>query len=317
MPYPWTIAAAAALLVLAGPARGQAVAPLPGEAAACAGPADPLAAALCADPAARLADRRRALVYEALRHQLHPAQRPGLEADARAFEAFLRQHCLPGGQPDPACLLRAQEAKRDDLRRWLQPPATEEAEREPGAAEALNARFGLPGAPEARREAIAALQARAGLTAHGFLDDRTAGLPPVPPVVPQAVPPALSQPALPQAGPGASARPAAPPSAEGPPAGTVWLPRFPAALGARYAITRCNAPTATWVGNALRIGDVAEHGESYEIFADRERFYLLPPAGAPRILEGLPDGRLRLSGAIPPALARLGVTPGKALRRCD
>ncbi|SHK16234.1 hypothetical protein SAMN02745194_04320 [Roseomonas rosea] len=281
------IAAALAALLSSSAALAQAPAPLPGDPAACAAPSGPIAAATCADPAARLADRRRALAYEALRHQLHPAQRPGLEADARAFHAFITEQCQPAGTPDPACIARAHATKRDDLRRWLQPPAAEEADRDPEAAEALNARLGLPTAsPEARREAIAALQRGAALPPTGFLDARTAALPPPP-----------------------SPANAAPPN-------TVWLPRFPPALNARYAVTRCNAPTASWTGNTLRIGNLPEPGETYEIFADAERFYLLTPAGPPRILEGLPDNSLRLSGAIPPALSRMGVKPGQLLRRC-
>ncbi|MBP0446462.1 hypothetical protein J8J14_16930 [Roseomonas sp. SSH11] len=290
------LAALAGLLALAlpQPSRAQSAASVPpGAAAACDPSPDPLATATCADPAARLADRRRALAHEALRHQLHPAQRAGLEADARAFGTFLQTHCLPQGRADPACIARAHAAKREDLRRWLQPPATDEADRDPVEAEALAARLaarGIPQAPpEAQRDAIAALQRQAGLPPTGFLDSATA---------------ALAAPAPPPAPAGAL-----PPDA-------VWLPRFPAALNTRFALTGCDGPAISWAGNALRIGEIAEPGESYEIFADPERFYLLPPAGPARILEGLADGTLRLSGAIPPALARRGVRPGTILRRC-
>ncbi|WP_338661983.1 peptidoglycan-binding domain-containing protein [Pararoseomonas sp. SCSIO 73927] len=304
-------AAACSPALAQGPSRGAIGAPVgvasqaapqeapPGTATDCAPSPTPgtVAAALCADPAARAADRRRALAYEALRHQLHPSQRPGLEADARNFQAFLETGCRPGGTPDPACIARATAAKRDDLLRWLQPPAREEAERDPDAAAALESR--LPAALEARREAIAALQRRAGLPPTGLLDSRTAAL------VPRPATPSAQ--ALPTNG-----------APTAPPAGTVWLPRFPFALNARYAVQDCGGPAVTWYGGGLHLGGRAVPGETnYAIFADEQRFYLFPATGGPaRILEGQPDGGMRLSGAIPAALAGRGITPGIVLRRC-
>ncbi|WP_458097577.1 hypothetical protein [Roseomonas sp. WA12] len=348
------IALAAVPHALAQPAPPRPAAP-PGAPASCDPPAGPLAAATCADPAARLADRRRAQAYAALRHQLVPAQREGLETDARSFEAFLIASCRPA---DPACLARSNEAKREDLRRWLQGPALEEADRPAAEAAALDRRLAARAIPAAfavaptanpadtdpRREAIAALQRSAGLPSHGFLDARTAALTtapsgqasatPVPPATepgpqPSAPPAASAQaaathstaapnPAVPTPGTAAPAQPAsalsdalraAPPDA-------VWLPRFPPALNARYALGSC-ATTASWTGTGLRIEERPVPGENYEIYADPQRFYLLPPGGTARIIEGLPDGTLRLTGTIPPALAARGVTPGAALRRCN
>ncbi|MBB5692921.1 hypothetical protein FHS87_000940 [Roseomonas pecuniae] len=290
-------------LLIAPPALSQAPAAPPGAAVSCEVPPDALSAATCADPAARGADRRRARTYEALRHALQPVQRPGLETDARGFEAFLAANCAPGGRPDPACLARAHEAKREDLRRWLTGPALEEADRAGEEAEALEGRLaaaGIPPAPAARREAIAALQGRGGLPATGFLDGRTVALLPAAPARPS----------------GGAAPPA--PSATAPPPGTVWLPHFPPALNERYALSGCGAAgTASWIGNGLRLGGRPVPGETgYEIYADPQRFYLLPPGGPARVIEGLPDGSLRLSGTIPPALAARGIQPGATLRRC-
>ncbi|MBP0493652.1 lysozyme inhibitor LprI family protein [Pararoseomonas indoligenes] len=296
-------AAACTPALAQAPAQPQPDQSQPGAPATCnpAPAAGTVAAALCSDPAARASDRRRAGAYEALRHQLHPAQRPGLEADARAFQAFLETQCRPGGTADAACIARATAAKREDLLRWLQPPAREEAERDPDAQAALESR--LPAAPEARREVIATLQRGAGLPATGFLDARTAAL-----VLPPAPQPTGAPPTQPP--------PAEPPTA--PPPDTVWLPRFPAALNARYAVSDCGAPTATWIGGGLYFGNRPVSGETrYAIFADEQRFYLFPAGGGPaRILEGQTDGSMRLSGTIPPALASRGVTPGTVLRRC-
>ncbi|MCR0984287.1 peptidoglycan-binding domain-containing protein [Roseomonas populi] len=314
------LAAACSSALAQGPAQTSSTQAPPGNPATCDPRPAPgsIAAALCADPAARTADRRRAQAYEALRHQLHPAQRPGLEADAGAFLAFLETQCRPAGTPDAACIARAAAAKRDDLIRWLQPPAREEAERAPEAQAELESR--LPPDPETRREAIAALQRAAGLPATGFLDSRTAALVPTrpnTPAAPTASAPAPAVASLPLPPPQAPAiTPADTPTA--PPAGTVWLPRFPAALNARYALTECGAPTLTWFGGGLYIGNRPVPGETdYAIFADEQRFYLFPPAGGPaRIVEGQPDGSMRLSGAIPAALVGRGVSPGTVLRRC-
>ncbi|WP_140886347.1 peptidoglycan-binding domain-containing protein, partial [Muricoccus nepalensis] len=273
--------------------------PPPASLSGAEAPPDALAAALCADPAARLADRRRAQAYRVLHDQLPPAQKPGLEADARSFAAFLAATCAREG-PDAACLARAHAAKREDLRRWLLPEAREEADRDPAEAEALDRRLaarGIPAEPPARRrEAIAALQRAAGLPPSGFLDARTA---------------AAAEPPRP-----------APAPAPGLPAGAFWSPALPALLQESYALTTCAEPTLTWLGRGLLLGGRPLPGESgYEIYGHEgpqgDQVFLVPRGGTPRVVEVRRDGTLRLSGTIPPALAERGVTPETALQRCE
>ncbi|WP_198379335.1 hypothetical protein [Roseomonas sp. KE2513] len=286
--------------------------PRPGAAMACDPPPDALLAAACADPGARLADRRRAQAYDTLIDQLPPAQRPALEADARAFAEFLAANCAQPA-PDLACLTRAQEAKREDLRRWLLPEAREEADRDPAetaaVARALAAR-GIPAEPASRRrEAIVALQRGAGLTPSGFIDDRTAILlTRSPPPAPQTVP------APPAAAPTRSNPSGLPPEA-------FWVSTLPPVLADHYAVTTCSEPTVTWLGRGMLIGNQPVPGEAgYEIYGTEstngDRIYLLPRGGQPRVIEVLQDGSLRLSGTIPPALAERGVTLNTTLARC-
>ncbi|WP_043829085.1 hypothetical protein [Muricoccus aerilatus] len=282
--------------------------PRPGAAMACDPPPDALLAAACADPTARQADRRRAQAYDTLLDQLPPAQRPALEADARAFAEFLAANCAQPA-PDLACFTRAQEAKREDLRRWLLPEAREEADRDPAetaaVARALAAR-GIPAEPPSRRrEAIVALQRGAGLSPSGFIDDRTAILltrSPAPPAPAPAAPPARSNPA-------------------GLPPEAFWVSALPPLLSENYAVTTCSEPTVTWLGRGMLIGNQPVPGEAgYEIYGTEstngDRIYLLPRGGQPRVIEVLQDGSLRLSGAIPPALSERGVAPNTTLARC-
>lgn len=325
---PFLAAALAALAVLALPPGAAAQSPPAGAATNCEPPArlSPTGAATCADPAARLADRRRAQAYAALRDQLAPAQRPGLEENARAFETFLAATCATP-VPDADCLARFHAAKREDLRRWLTPPAREEADRDPAEAAALERRLagrGLPNDPAPRREAIAALQREAGLPPSGFLDAATAALIQSAEPPPRPAPP--GQAATPEAAPEAAPEPAqGTAEATGPgeplPAGAFWSSFIPTRLGEHFAITGCAEPTASWSGRGLWVGGRPVPGEtSYEIFGQEDpagdRVFLVPPGGRPRILRLLPDGTIRLEGVVPRALAERGLAPGAILRPC-